>query len=99
MNQILVPVCIVGGMGLLFGILLGVASKVFAVKTDERVPQILEVLPGANCGGCGFAGCNAYANALVTGGVRPNIVPSAVRKLHKRLRIFWVWNRKKRKKW
>lgn len=75
MNQILVPVCIVGGMGLLFGILLGVASKVFAVKTDERVPQILEVLPGANCGGCGFAGCNAYANALVTGGVRPNMCP------------------------
>ncbi len=75
MNQILIPVLIIGGMGLLFGALLGVASKIFAVKTDERVPKILEVLPGANCGGCGFAGCGAYANALVKGGVRTNMCP------------------------
>ncbi len=75
MNQILIPVLIVGGMGLLFGALLGIASKVFAVETDERVPQITELLPGANCGGCGFAGCGAYANALVKGGVRPNMCP------------------------
>ncbi len=75
MNQILVPVAIIGGMGLLFGILLGIAAKAFAVKTDERVPKILDALPGANCGGCGFAGCNAYANALVEGGVKPNMCP------------------------
>ncbi len=75
MNEILVPILIIGGMGLLFGVLLGVASKIFAVETDERVPKILEALPGANCGGCGFAGCAAYANALVSGGVRPNMCP------------------------
>ena len=62
-------------MGIIFGVLLGAASKIFAVKTDERVPKILEVLPGANCGGCGFAGCSAYANALVSGGVKPNMCP------------------------
>lgn len=73
MIQILIPICIVGGMGILFGALLGIASKIFEVKTDERIPQILEALPGANCGGCGFAGCNAYANALVRGGVKPNM--------------------------
>lgn len=75
MSEILVPVLIIGAMGLIFGILLGVASKIFAVKTDERVPKIIEVLPGANCGGCGFAGCAAYANALVGGGVKTNMCP------------------------
>ena len=72
-SSILIPVLVVGGMGLIFGVLLGVASKVFAVKEDERVPKILEVLPGANCGGCGFAGCSAYATALCKGGVKTNI--------------------------
>jgi len=75
MNQIWIAVLIVGGMGLLFGALLGIAGKIFAVKVDERVPQIIEVLPGANCGGCGFAGCGAYANALVGGNVKPNMCP------------------------
>ena len=45
-----------GGLGLIFGIGLAIASKVFAVKTDPRVEAIMEVLPNANCGGCGFAG-------------------------------------------
>lgn len=75
MNQILIPIYIIGGMGIIFGALLGFASKIFAVKTDERVPKIVDVLPGANCGGCGFAGCSAYANALVKGGVRTNMCP------------------------
>ncbi len=74
-SQILIPVLIVGGLGIIFGILLGIASKVFAVKIDERVPKILEILPGANCGGCGFAGCGAYANALVKGKVKANMCP------------------------
>jgi len=55
-SSILIPVLVVGGMGLIFGVLLGVASKVFAVKEDERVPKILEVLPGANCGGGAASG-------------------------------------------
>lgn len=76
MSQILIPILIVGGMGILFGGILGVASKIFAVKVDERVPQILEILPGANCGNCGFAGCSAYANALCAGGVKTNLCPA-----------------------
>ncbi len=56
-----------GGLGLLFGMGLAVASKVFAVKTDPRVEAILEILPNANCGGCGFAGCSAYASAVAEG--------------------------------
>ena len=41
------------------GALLTVAGKLFYVKTDETVEKIIEALPGANCGGCGFAGCEA----------------------------------------
>lgn len=68
-------IIIVGGMGVIFGALLGIASKIFEVKTDERLPQILDALPGANCGGCGFAGCSAYASALCAGGVKTNLCP------------------------
>lgn len=75
MTQIITAIIIIGAMGILFGILLGAASGIFAVKTDERVPKILDALPGANCGGCGFAGCSAYANAIVGGGVRTNMCP------------------------
>lgn len=75
MSQILIPIIIVGGMGIVFGILLGVASKIFEVKTDKRIPKITEALPGANCGGCGFAGCAAYADAIVNGGAKTNMCP------------------------
>ena len=75
MSQILIPIIIVGGMGIVFGILLGVASKIFEVKTDERIPKITEALPGANCGGCGFAGCAAYADAIVNGDAKTNMCP------------------------
>ncbi len=62
-----VTVAVLGGLGLIFGAVLAVASKVFAVQEDPRKAELLEVLPGANCGGCGFAGCSAYAEAVVEG--------------------------------
>ena len=49
------------------GIILAIASKVFFVETDERIEKIKEHLPGANCGGCGYAGCEALAVAIVEG--------------------------------
>ena len=55
--SILFPVLSVGGMGVVFGACLGVASEVFKVEEDPRIGQVLECLPGANCGGCGFPGC------------------------------------------
>lgn len=58
---------VVGVTGLLIGLLLGFAAKKFAVKTDERVGQVRDNLPGSNCGGCGFAGCDACAEAIVKG--------------------------------
>jgi len=56
-----------GGIGIVFGILLSVAAKVFAVEVDERVEQINELLPGANCGACGYAGCTNFAEAVCKG--------------------------------
>jgi len=61
-----------GALGLVFGIALGIAAKVFEVKVDPRIEQIGEFLPGANCGGCGYAGCNAFASAVVEGTASPN---------------------------
>ncbi|HJA77962.1 MAG TPA: Fe-S cluster domain-containing protein [Candidatus Desulfovibrio intestinavium] len=54
------------GLGLLASVVLAVASRVFYIKEDPRVEAVLEVLPGANCGGCGFAGCEGYAAAVVS---------------------------------
>ena len=54
-------------LGLAFGVCLALASKVFAKDEDPRVERILEALPGANCGGCGYGGCRAYAEAVVNG--------------------------------
>ena len=67
MTEILIAVGILGGLGLIFGLILAVASKVFYVETDPRLDKLNECLPGANCGGCGYAGCAAYAEAVLKG--------------------------------
>ena len=54
-------------LGGAFGLLLAIAAKVFYVKTDPRVDEITGLLPGANCGGCGYAGCAALADAIAKG--------------------------------
>lgn len=71
-TDVLIPVGIFAALGLLFGVILAVASKIFEVKVDERVPKVLDCLPGANCGGCGFSGCAALAEAIVKGEAKPN---------------------------
>ena len=70
-QDILIPAAILAALGALFGALLAVASRVFAVKVDERVPMVREALPGANCGGCGYSGCDALAAAIVEGKASP----------------------------
>ena len=54
LKAILYPVLSLGGLGLLFGLLLGYANDKFKVEVDERIPLVRDCLPGANCGGCGF---------------------------------------------
>lgn len=67
MNPILLAVIIVGATGLVLGLGLAIASIVMAVPVDEKEVAVREQLPGANCGACGFSGCDAYAAALAKG--------------------------------
>ncbi len=69
----ILPIIIFAILGILAGVLLTVASKVFYVKTDERIEHITEALPGANCGSCGYAGCADYAAAIVNDGIAANL--------------------------
>ena len=62
---IIIPVALVVIVGLLASCMLSFASKVFAVQEDPLFVDLRAELPGANCGGCGFAGCDDYAHALV----------------------------------
>lgn len=68
MELILIPAGIVGGLGLIYGIGLAIASRVFHVEVDPKIEKIIEVLPSANCGACGKPGCGGYAEAIVNEG-------------------------------
>ena len=68
---ILTSVAILGGVGLTFGTLIAVANAKLKVWEDPRIDAVEEVLPGANCGACGLAGCRAFAEAAVKGEVAP----------------------------
>ena len=68
-------VAIACGVSVPIGLLLGLAARLFAVKTDERLQAVREALPGNNCGGCGYAGCDALAEAVVRGDAPANACP------------------------
>lgn len=70
---VLYPVAVMGILGLAFGALLAFASIKFFVPVDPRVEQIREILPGANCGGCGYPGCDGYAKGIVGEGAKTNL--------------------------
>lgn len=67
MNFILIAVIVLGGIALVSAVVLYVCSKKFAVHEDPRLAQVSALLPGANCGGCGYPGCSGMAAALVKG--------------------------------
>mgnify|MGYP000553639812 CR=1 FL=1 len=64
--MVMISVLVLLGLGLVTATVLAVASRVFHVEEDPRVQAVLEALPGANCGGCGYAGCEGYATAVAT---------------------------------
>ncbi|MDX9859128.1 MAG: FAD-dependent oxidoreductase [candidate division Zixibacteria bacterium] len=68
----LLPVLVLTGIGVVAAVGLGIAARVFYVKEDPRIKGVLDILPGANCGGCGFAGCSACAEAIVRGEAEAN---------------------------
>ncbi len=65
--DIVIAIVVVGVTGLVAGIILALASHFMAVKVDEKYANIRECLPGANCGACGYTGCDGYAAALADG--------------------------------
>ena len=67
---IVIAAVLVGGVGLFIGVFLGLAGKKFAVEVDEKEVAVREQLPGNNCGGCGYPGCDGLAAAIAKGELR-----------------------------
>ena len=75
MQIIIFSVALISIIALIIGIFLGVSSEIFKVKVDEKVAKVRECLPGNNCGGCGYAGCDALAEAIAKGEAAVNQCP------------------------
>ena len=65
--KILIAVGVGLAISAILGLLLAIANKYLAVKEDPRIAEVTKMLPGANCGGCGFAGCSGMAESIVSG--------------------------------
>jgi len=70
-QDVLIPLAILAGLGLAFGIILSIAYKQFKVFEDPRIDIVEDLLPNANCGACGEPGCRAFAEQVVTHGTNP----------------------------
>ncbi len=100
--DILIPILSLGALGLLFGMGLAIASKKLAVETDPRLDKIVGLLPGANCGACGGAGCFGFAESILSGKtkidacrvaddkIKEQIAQALGRKLEKRIKSVAV---------
>ena len=76
--DILVALAVVVAVGLILGILLALCIHLFGVEEDETFKKIRAALPGANCGACGYKGCNDYAEAVAKGEAKANLcIPGA----------------------
>jgi len=70
-NDVVIPLAILTGLGLLFAVILALAYKKLKVYEDPRIDVVEDLLPGANCGACGVPGCHAFAEGVVNEGVNP----------------------------
>lgn len=70
---ILIACAVIGAISIIIGIVLGIMSEKFKIEEDPREHEIRELLAGSNCGGCGYAGCDAYAHAIVHEGADPTL--------------------------
>lgn len=71
MSAVFLSIAILGGVGLVFGSLIALANAKLRVFEDPRIDDVERLLPGANCGACGFPGCRGFAEAVVGGAVQP----------------------------
>lgn len=73
MDPIITSSLWIGGIGLVSATALAIADKYLSQPEDPRIGKVLDCLPGANCGGCGYAGCADYARAIVINNAAPNL--------------------------
>lgn len=78
-------VAVTGGIGIVCGVLLAAASKLFHVEVDQKIIDVRAELPGANCGACGYAGCDAMAAAIAGGQAPVNGCPVANKEQHQKI--------------
>ena len=71
--EIILPILVLGGIGLILGAILAYSSKIFEIEINPDIEKVLEVLPGVNCGACGYPGCSGYAEAIVKAGAQINL--------------------------
>ena len=76
MNAFFVIFAIIAGVGLLTGLAIAIISRCFSTPQDPLANDLLALLPGANCGGCGYPGCSGYAAALAAGKAKPGACAS-----------------------
>ncbi|MBU1853301.1 MAG: RnfABCDGE type electron transport complex subunit B [Candidatus Omnitrophica bacterium] len=81
----LIPILIMSIMGLLFGLALAFASRIFRVELDPKIEKILSALPGANCGACGKAGCAGLAEAIAKGDTSLTSCPAADKEAYNKI--------------
>ena len=79
MSTLFVAALVMGILALLLGAAIGIFVKFFKVERDPRIALVQELLPGANCGGCGHAGCADFAQAVVSGKEPPSRCPVSSR--------------------
>ncbi len=72
---ILMAAAVMAGCGVILGVLIALAVRFFRIDADPRIEAVADLLPGANCGGCGQAGCLDFAKGLVAGTLTPNQCP------------------------
>jgi electron transport complex protein RnfB len=88
----LIPAVVLAGTGAVFGVLIGVCSKVFAVQVDERLTKLTEILPGYNCGACGYPGCAGLAEAIASKKADPVLCKPGNQEMRDKIKKFMEEN-------
>ena len=83
--DIILATLVLGAMGLVFGLVLTATSKIFALPADPRRDAVRDTLPGANCGGCGFPGCDGCADAIASGAAEVTACPVCSAEAHAKI--------------
>ena len=83
--EIIIAALVLGIMGLVFGLVLTATSKIFEVPSDPKRDAVREALPGANCGGCGYPGCDGCADAIASGAAPANACPVCSAETHAKI--------------